>query len=166
MVNLWTAHTDAEFVTRSVNDTMATVGDNPFMYNVPTKVGGNSTVTVDYFYSTEFVTCNPPDITSELLSRTIGDLQIVDELMLSFTHTTDMPWILPNIPPTNLPVMVPLVVIVGFGNSKIISEHIYWDQASVLMQIGLLNQTCCGELSSYDLPITGVPEQYFYPIYY
>lgn len=166
MVALWKDHTDAEFVARSVNDTMLTVGESPFMYNIPTRVGGNSTSTVDLFYTTEFINSNPPDIATSLISRTIGDLQIVDEMMLSFTHTTNMPWLLPNIPPTNLFVELPIVVIVGFGNSKIIGEHIYWDQASVLMQVGLLNNTCCGELSSYYLPMTGAMENSWIPVFY
>jgi len=166
MVVLWNTHTYSEFVTRDVSETMTTFGPNPYIYSIPTRAGGNSTQTCDVFYQEDFTMTNPPDIASVLISRTIGDYQIVDETVASFTHTTEMGWILPNIPPTNKFVQIPLVVIVGFNNSKIVFEHIYWDQASVLTQVGLLNQTCCSELSNYSLPILGadedsrIPEEY------
>lgn len=166
MVALWNTHTYSEFVTRDVNETMSTFGPNPYIYSIPTRAGGNSTQTCDTFYNEDFTMTNPPSIGSVLISRTIGDYQIVDETVASFNHTTEMGWILPNIPPTNKFVQIPLVVIVGFNLSKIVFEHIYWDQASVLTQVGLLNKTCCSELSPYSLPILGadedcrIPEEY------
>ena len=59
-------------------------------------------------------------------------------MIFSFTHTMEMPWMLPGIAPTNKHVEVPLVAIVHFRDGKLAHEHIYWDQASVLKQIGLL----------------------------
>jgi carboxymethylenebutenolidase len=50
-----------------------------------------------------------------------------------------MPWILPGLAPTGRHVEVPLVAIVGFREGKLAHENIYWDQASVLKQIGLLS---------------------------
>jgi carboxymethylenebutenolidase len=73
------------------------------------------------------------------VSRTVGEDQIVDELVISFTHTTVIDWMLPGIAPTGKPVAVAFAVIVGVRDGKITHEHIYWDQASVLVQIGLLN---------------------------
>jgi carboxymethylenebutenolidase len=61
-------------------------------------------------------------------------------MIFSFTHTQQIDWILPGIPPTNKFVEIPLVAIVNFCGDKICSEHIYWDQASVLAQIGLLKK--------------------------
>jgi carboxymethylenebutenolidase len=166
MVALWNTHTYSEFVTRDVNETMTTFGPNPYIFSIPTRAGGNSTQTCDTFYKEDFTMINPPDIGSVLISRTIGDYQIVDETVASFTHTTEMGWILPGIPPTNKFVQIPLVVIVGFADSKIAYEHIYWDQASVLAQVGLLNKTCCSELSNYSLPIIGADEDNTIPIQY
>jgi carboxymethylenebutenolidase len=69
----------------------------------------------------------------------VGHDQIVDELVISFTHTMEIEWMLPGVPPTGRPVEVAFAVIVGVKDGKISHEHIYWDQASVLAQIGLLN---------------------------
>ena len=80
----------------------------------------------------------PPDTRLTPVSRTVGEDQLVDEIIFSFTHTQEMPWMLPGIAPTNRHVEVPLVVIVRFREGKLAHEHIYWDQASVLKQIGLL----------------------------
>ena len=71
------------------------------------------------------------------ISRTLGEDQIVDEMIFSFTHTQEMPWMLPDVPPTGRHVEIPLVAIVRFRGDKLVHEHIYWDQASVLKQIGL-----------------------------
>jgi carboxymethylenebutenolidase len=80
----------------------------------------------------------PPDTTLTPISRTVGENQLVDEMIFSFTHTQEMPWMLPGVAPTNRRVEVPLVAIVQFREGKLAHEHIYWDQASVLKQIGLL----------------------------
>jgi carboxymethylenebutenolidase len=61
----------------------------------------------------------------------------VDELIDRFTHTIEMDWMLPGIHPTGRRVEIPIVVVVQFQEEKIVSEHIYWDQASVLVQVGL-----------------------------
>lgn len=73
-----------------------------------------------------------------LLSRTIGADRVVDEIHVKFKHTHEMPWILPGVPPTNKRVEVLVVSIVTLKGGKIYHEHVYWDQASVLLQIGLL----------------------------
>lgn len=93
------------------------------------------------FYGNDFIPCNPPDMKTLLVSRTVGDQQLVDEIIVSFTHTQEVTWMLPGIPATGLPVRVPLVVIVGFADGRMSSEHIYWDNASVLLQVGLIKQT-------------------------
>ena len=55
---------------------------------------------------------------------------------------------LPGIAPTNRRVEVALVAIVRFKDGKLAHEHIYWDQASVLVQIGLLDPV--------NLPVVGI----------
>jgi carboxymethylenebutenolidase len=90
----------------------------------------------------------PPDTTLTPVSRTIGEDQLVDEMIFSFTHTQEMPWMLPGVRPTNCRVEIPLVAIVRFREGKLAHEHIYWDQASVLKQIGLLTDPA--------LPVVGV----------
>jgi carboxymethylenebutenolidase len=80
----------------------------------------------------------PADTSIQLVSRTLGQDQLVDEIIFSFTHTEEMPWMLPGVPPTHHHVDIPLVVVVGFRDGKLAHERIYWDQASVLKQVGLL----------------------------
>jgi carboxymethylenebutenolidase len=80
----------------------------------------------------------PADTTIHPISRTLGQDQLVDEMIFSFTHTQEMPWMLPGVPPTHRRVEIPLVVVVGFREGMLAHERIYWDQASVLKQIGLL----------------------------
>jgi carboxymethylenebutenolidase len=90
----------------------------------------------------------PQDVKITLVSRTVGEAQLVDELILSFTHDCEMPAILPGIRPTGRKVTCPTVVIVGFDqDSKITYENIYWDQATMLVQLGLLDPSAlpvCG----------------------
>ena len=89
----------------------------------------------------------PPDVQTTPISRTIGEDRVVDEMIFSFTHTVDMDWMLPGVPPTGKRVEVALVAIVGFKDGKVATEHIYWDQASVLVQVGLLDAS--------KLPVAG-----------
>lgn len=148
MVDLWAEHTACEFATKDVEDTMRTMSGDPHVNHVPVMTGGTGTRNVIDFYSTYFIPCQPPDVELEMVSRTVGSEAVVDELIFKFTHTVDMPWILPGIPPTGKRVEIPLVVIVGFKDGKIASEHIYWDQASVLVQAGVLDPG--------SLPVAGV----------
>ena len=73
------------------------------------------------------------------VSRTVGVDRLVDEMIFRFTHTSAIDWMLPGIAPTGRLVEVPLVAIVQFRDGKVAHEHIYWDQASVLVQIGRLD---------------------------
>ncbi|HAT8158013.1 TPA: hypothetical protein JA357_10555 [Legionella pneumophila] len=148
MVQVWENHTHYEFDTKNVEDTMRTMEDNPYVNNIPTMAGGFGKQEVRKFYSQFFIPQKPEDTEVELISRTVGTNQIVDELIIKFTHNIRMDWILSGVEPTGKRVEIPQIAVVRFHNRKIISEHIYWDQASVLVQIGLLN--------SDKLPIHGV----------
>ena len=100
--------------------------------------GGYARQAVRAFYSQEFLPTLPPDMTINAVSRTVGDDQVVDEMIVSFTHSQSIPWMLPRIAPTARPVRIPVVAIVRFRDGKLAHEQIYWDWASVLKQIGLL----------------------------
>jgi carboxymethylenebutenolidase len=138
LVKLWEEHTGHEFSTRDTDATLATMVDDAYVNHVPVMTGGYGKDGLRAFYSRDFIPSMPPDTTLTPVSRTIGEDQLVDEMIFSFTHTQEMPWMLPGIPPTNKRVEVPLVAIVGFREGKLAHERIYWDQASVLKQIGLL----------------------------
>ena len=136
---LWEEHTSHEFVTRDTEATLETMVDDAYVNHVPVMTGGAGKDALRLFYSRDFIPSMPPDTALTPISRTVGENQLVDEMIFSFTHTQEMPWMLPGVPPTNRHVEVPLVAIVRFREGKLAHEHIYWDQASVLQQIGLLS---------------------------
>jgi carboxymethylenebutenolidase len=138
LARLWEEHTMHEFATRDTEATLATMVDDAYVNHVPVLTGGAGKDALRRFYSRDFIPAMPPDTKLTPVSRTVGDEQLVDEMIFSFTHTQEMPWMLPGIPPTNRFVEVALVAIVRFRDGKLAHEHIYWDQASVLKQIGLL----------------------------
>ncbi|MBS0525474.1 MAG: nuclear transport factor 2 family protein [Proteobacteria bacterium] len=139
LVALWEAHCRYEFETRDVDATMATMVAKPYVNHVPTMTGGVGHDQLKRFYKYHFIGGNPPDMGMTPVSRTVGADQIVDEMIFSFTHTTEIDWLLPGVPPTGRKVEIPLVAIVRFVGEKVAHEHIYWDQASVLVQVGLLD---------------------------
>jgi carboxymethylenebutenolidase len=135
---LWEEHTNHEFSTRDVDSTLATMVEDAYVNHVPVLTGGAGKSALRIFYSVDFIPRMPPDTKLTPISRTVGEDQLVDEMIFSFTHSQEMPWMLPGIPATNRYVEVALVAIVRFRDGKLAHEHIYWDQASVLKQIGLL----------------------------
>ena len=148
MVKLWERHMASEFQTKSIDATMATMTPDPFVNHVPVMTGGVGYNDVRHFYSTYFIPGHPPDTETVSVARTIGEDRIVDELIHKFTHTIEMPWILPGIKPTGKHVEVAVIVVILFKDGKIAGERIYWDQASVLAQVGLID--------AEKLPITGI----------
>jgi len=145
---LWDKHCEYEFATRDVDATMATMVAEPYVNHIPTMTGGVGYRQLKRFYQHHFVHSNPPDTTLIPLSRTIGASQVVDEMLFCFTHTCEIDWMLPGVPPTGKRVEIPLIAIVKFRGDKLYHEHIYWDQASVLVQIGMLDPR--------GLPVAGV----------
>jgi carboxymethylenebutenolidase len=137
-----------EFSTRNTDDTLATMVHDAYVNHIPVLTGGSGRDELREFYSKRFIPQMPPDTEMTPVSRTIGDNQIVDEMIFKFTHTIPMDWMLPGISPTGKRVEVPLVAIIRFREGKLAHEHIYWDQASLLGQIGLFD--------SSKLPVVGV----------
>jgi carboxymethylenebutenolidase len=139
LVALWEEHCRYEFETRDVDATMATMVAEPYVNHVPTLAGGVGHDQLKRFYKYHFIGGNPPDTELQPVSRTVGADQIVDEMLFKFTHTREIDWMLPGVAPTGRRVEVPLIAIVRFEDGKLAHEHIYWDQASVLVQVGLLD---------------------------
>jgi len=137
--DIFDAHMKYEFVDHDVAATMRTMVANPYLINVPMVVGGEGWEGVRKFYEQYFVGKLPRDTKVTPISRTVGKDQVVDEVILSFTHDIPIEYMLPGIPPTGKFVQLPHVVIVKFQDGKIAHEHIYWDQASLLVQVGLLD---------------------------
>lgn len=139
IVRLWEEHIAHEFQTHDTEATLETMVADAYVNHIPVMTGGRGRDALRAFYSQDFIPTMPPDTKIEPVSRTVGEDQLVDEMIFSFTHSQSVPWMLPGVPPTGRFVRVPLVAIVDFRDGKLAHEHIYWDQASVLKQIGLLN---------------------------
>jgi carboxymethylenebutenolidase len=146
--DLWEEHVRYEFATRNTDDTLATMVEDAYVNHIPVLTGGIGRNELREFYSKHFIPQMPPDTEMIPISRTIGNEQVVDEMVFKFTHTIAMDWMLPGIAPTGKRVEVPLVAIVHFREGKLAHEHIYWDQASVLVQLGLLD--------AGSLPVAGI----------
>ncbi len=144
----WDEHVKYEFATRNTEDTLATMVPDAYVNHVPVLTGGVGHEQLREFYSQRFIPQMPPDTSMTPVSRTIGTDRVVDEMVFEFTHTIRMDWMLPGVAPTGKHVKIPLVVIVHFLDGKLAHEHIYWDQASVLVQLGLID--------SAKLPVAGV----------
>lgn len=150
--DLWDEHVRHEFETRDVPATMATMVAEPYVNHIPTMTGGVGYKELSRFYRHHFVHDNPQDMRLIPLSRTVGATQIVDEFIMCFTHDSEIDWLIPGIAPTGRYVEIPMLGVVKFRGSKLYHEHIYWDQASVLVQIGVLNPA--------GLPIAGAETAY------
>src|SRR5205809_2010360 len=145
---LWEEHVRHEFVTHNTEDTLATMVEDAYVNHIPVLTGGVGRDELRKFYSERFIPQMPPDTEMTSISRTICNDQVVDEMVFKFTHAIRMDWMLPGLAPTGKRLEVPLVAIVRFREGKLAHEHIYWDQASALVQLGLLDPT--------TLPIAGV----------
>ena len=148
MLEIWEGHMRSEFEDHSADAALETMSAAPHLNHVPVMTGGGGREEIHTFYATRFIPRMPPDVAIELISRTIGQDRLVDELIFTCTHSVAMDWFLPGVPPTGRRIEVPMVVVIAFKDDKIESEHIYWDQASVLVQIGLLD--------GGKLPVAGV----------
>jgi carboxymethylenebutenolidase len=148
LCQLWEEHVQYEFSTRNTEDTLTTMVEDAYVNHIPVLTGGVGLDELREFYSKRFIPQMPPDTEMTPVSRTIGEDQLVDEMVFKFTHTISMDWMLPGVPPTGKRVEVPLVAIIRFKEGKLAHEHIYWDQASVLVQVGLIDAA--------KLPVVGV----------
>jgi len=145
--NLWEEHLRFEFETRNTEATLDTMVADAYVNDIPVLTGGRGRNELREFYAQRFIPQMSPDTEMTPISRTIGNDRLVEEFVFRFTHTMKMDWMLPGIAPTGKRVEVPMVVIVHFRESKLAHEHIYWDQACVLVQLGLLDADC--------LPVVG-----------
>jgi len=137
----WDEHLASEFAAKSADQALATMTAEPHVNVVPLMIGARGRIELHDFYANHFLSQIPPDMEMLPISRTIGQGRVVDELIMRFTHSIRLDWILPGIPPTGKRVELPFVVIVQFEDDKLAHEHLYWDQASVLVQVGLLDRT-------------------------
>ena len=143
-------HFYLEFGARDPETTMTTMVPEPYVNHVPTMTGGTGHTELKRFYTNHFIFSNPDDMKMVPISRVVGVDRMVDEFILCFTHDKEIDWLLPGVAPTGKSVEIPMLAVVAFRGDKLYNEHIYWDQASVLVQIGLLDPT--------GLPVAGVEQ--------
>jgi carboxymethylenebutenolidase len=139
--SVWDQHISAEFSAKSADEAVATMTAESYVNLIPLMVGARGRDAVRDFYANHFVAQLPPDIEIVPVSRTLGQGRVVDEIIIRFTHSVRMDWLLPGIRPTGRRVQMPFVAVIQFEGDKIAHEHLYWDQASVLVQLGLLDRT-------------------------
>jgi carboxymethylenebutenolidase len=140
LIDVWEAHTAAEFEHRDADAAVATMTEHPVLIHVPVGTGATAREPVRRFYREIFIPQVPPDVELELLSRTVGQNRVIDEFVFRCTHTVRMNWFAPGIAPTGRRLQVPHVGIATFEHGRIASEHIYWDHATVLLQLGVLRE--------------------------
>jgi carboxymethylenebutenolidase len=143
-------HVASEFEAKDIDATMRTMVDEPYVWHVPALTGASGGEAVRQFYVSQFIGHTPADAVLRPISRTVSSDRVIDEFVLEFTHDAEVPFMLPGVPPTGRKVRVPTVVVMGFKGEKITHEHIYWDQATVLVQVGLLDPS--------TLPVSGADE--------
>jgi len=137
-VRLWETHLDGEFVTKNENLSLATMVDDASVLTVPTRWGAKGKEALRPLYRDEFIPSIPPEWEHTLTNRVATDNCVVEEATVRFRHTKQMDWFLPGVPPTGKWITVEMVIVVDFRDGKMAAERIYWDQAAVLRQLGLL----------------------------
>lgn len=145
---LWDRHCELEFSVKDADKTVETMVEEPYVNHIPTMTGGAGKAILRDFYRDHFISKLPADTRTQMISRTVGETRLVEEQIMSFTHDIEVDFLAPGVAPTGKFVEIPIVAIVTFEGDKIANEHIYWDQASLLVQLGLLDRGA--------LPVRGV----------
>ncbi|OAA64021.1 LEA domain protein [Cordyceps fumosorosea ARSEF 2679] len=151
--SIWEEHTYYEFADRSVEHTMSTMVQEPYVNHVPTLTGGIGRLKLTDFYRHNFIFNNSADTSLELVSRTIGIDRVIDEFIFKFTHDREIDWLLPGVPPTHRKAEVPFVAVVNIRGDRLYHEHIAWDQGTTLRQLGLMPDHL-----PFPYPVAGAPD--------
>ncbi|KAM0469179.1 hypothetical protein ACHAP7_010189 [Fusarium lateritium] len=135
---IWDEHTWYEFSDRSVEHTMGTMVQEPYVNHAPTLTGGIGRTKLSKFYRDNFIFNNSLDTKLDLISRTIGIDRVIDEFIYTFTHDREIDWLLPGLPPTFQKAELPFTAVVNIRGDRLYHEHIAWDQGTALRQLGLM----------------------------
>ena len=139
MLATWQQHTYAEFVLKDADAALATMTENPYLLMIASGTACIGRAAVREYYADHFLPAIPPDLELESLSQTIGSDRLVEEMVVRFTHTIEMDWLLPTLRPTGRRAEFIIAAVIGFENGKVAHEHLYWDQATLLSQMGVLD---------------------------
>jgi carboxymethylenebutenolidase len=139
-VKLWDEHLKGEFITKNENESLATMVEDASVLAIPTGWGGKGKTQLRSRYRDEFIPSISAGWEHTLINRVATENCVVEEAMMRFRHIKQMDWFLPGVPPTGKPIEIEFVIVVEFRDGKMSAERIYWDQAAVLRQVGLLEQ--------------------------
>lgn len=144
LADIWQQHTMAEFAFRDADAAVTTLTDDAHVLLLPVGTGAVGKEAVRAFYANSFLAQLPPDMEAIPVSRTVGHDRLVDEAVYRFTHSLQMDWFLPGVPATGKRLEFAMVGIIQFRDGLISQEHLYWDHAGVLAQLGLIQPTVGG----------------------
>ena len=139
MLATWQQHTHAEFALKDADAALATMTQNPYVFMISSGVVRVGRAAVREFYANHFLPQIPPDLEITSLSQTLGDNRLVEEMVIRFTHSIEMDWILPDLQPTGRVAEFVLAGVIEFEGGKVAHEHLYWDQATLLSQMRVLD---------------------------
>jgi carboxymethylenebutenolidase len=138
-IEVWQQHCYFEFAKKGAEAALGTRSDDPHVLMVPLAIGGRGRDGVYNFYHDYFLAQLPADMAAVPISQVVGENILAEEAIYQFTHDQVMDWFLPGVPPTGKRFEAGVVGIITIENGKIASEHLYWDHASVLAQLGVLD---------------------------
>jgi carboxymethylenebutenolidase len=139
MLATWQQHTYAEFVLKDADAALATMTENPYVLAIPCGIGATGRIGVREFYANHFLPKIPSDLELTSLWQTFGNDRLVEEMVMRFTHSIAMDWMLPGLPATGRRVEFALVGVIQFAAGRVAGERLYWDQATLLSQLGALD---------------------------
>ena len=133
----WDAHRDALLVRRDLAAALAPLAAEPSVVHMPAMTGATGRLALERFYAEQFLSHVPGDLALSTISRTVDRWRLVDETTVLFTHDRVLPWLLPGIKPTYRRAEVLAIAVVGFERTRIRSQRVLWDHATLVGQLGL-----------------------------
>jgi carboxymethylenebutenolidase len=134
---VWDAHQQALIQRRDLQAALAPLAAEPTVTHIPAMTGGTGRQAVERFYADQLLPHLPADLTLRRISRTVDRWRLVDETTVSFTHDREMPWLLPGIEPTFRRAEVLAIAVVGFDRTRIRSQRVLWDHATLAVQLNI-----------------------------
>ena len=133
----WEEHQQALIRRRDLRAALAQLAAEPVITHIPAMTGACGRQAVERFYAGQFLPHVPDDLTLNRISRTVDRWRLVDETTVSFTHDRELPWLLPGVEPTFRRAEVLAIAVVGFDRTRIRSQRVLWDHATLLGQLGV-----------------------------
>ncbi|MGH3153531.1 MAG: hypothetical protein ACRDOB_22755 [Streptosporangiaceae bacterium] len=131
-------HSDALLTRHDVDAALAVMAADPTVRHLPSAAGASGREALYRFYAEDYLPHLPGDLARTRISRTVGRFRLVDETLVRFRHDRPLPWLLPGIEPTYRWAEVTTIVITDFDRLRLRGQHIHWDHATLLTQLGLV----------------------------